>query len=138
MSSEGTTREIEARANDLYWNSDLGVNQIAEELDLSKGTLYGLIAPLPADAACPECGEAVVFANRTARDRAVVSCPVCEWEGRLEDARPLQAGAPGPGDEADSPVRLAWLDDSRARTLVGGAFLGAAAGLALVFWARRR
>ena len=31
----GADQETEGRANELYWTSDLSVNQIAEELDLS-------------------------------------------------------------------------------------------------------
>ncbi len=74
------------RANELYWSSDLSVNQIAEELDLSKGMLYGLIHPAPAGLACPECAEELVYANRTASDRALLACPRCGWEGDEDEA----------------------------------------------------
>ena len=73
--------QAEEKANELYWGSDMSVNQIAEELDLSKGTLYGMIRPRPAGLGCPACGEEVVFPNRTARDRSTVACEVCGWEG---------------------------------------------------------
>ena len=82
----GPERETELRANELYWSSDMSVNQIAEELDLSKGMLYGLIRPRPAGLACPECSEELVYPNRTAKERAMLACPRCAWEGDEEDA----------------------------------------------------
>src|SRR5690606_33629189 len=48
--------EADDRANELYWGSNRSVNQIAEDLDLSKGALYGMIRPLPAAMGCPACG----------------------------------------------------------------------------------
>lgn len=144
MSSTGVDRDTAAQANDLYWGSDRSVNQIADDLDLSKGVLYGVIRPRPAGLGCPECGEEVVWANRTAKDRGVVSCPTCGWEGDEMDAG--AAGGDGgvvlpyteAGDEDDVSVPPILLSPSRDRIVLGGALLGAAAGLALVLWARRR
>jgi predicted DNA-binding protein YlxM (UPF0122 family) len=56
MDASASSPAAEDRANELYWGSDRSVNQIADELDLSKGALYGMIRPLPAALACPECG----------------------------------------------------------------------------------
>jgi predicted RNA-binding Zn-ribbon protein involved in translation (DUF1610 family) len=82
-SMEPSARMLEAddRANELYWGSDRSVNQIAEELDLSKGALYGMIRPLAAAMGCPACGSEVVHPNRTAKERGVVDCPACGWDG---------------------------------------------------------
>ena len=129
----------EQRATELYWGSDSSVNQIAEELDLSKSALYGIIRPLPAEVECPVCRSEVVFANRTARQRGRVSCPQCTWEGSAdetvlfaEEDEDLE-----PFDYLELPPP-ASRDRELGRTVIGGALLGAAAGLALVFWARRR
>lgn len=141
MDGSTADREVEARANDLYWGSDLSVNQIAEDLDLSKGALYGMIRPLPTGLACPECGSEVVSPNRTARDREMVSCAECGWEGEEGDAHAL--GGEGAvvfqdhDEDVEEPEERAWRID-RTRTLWGGALLGAAAGLALVIWNKRR
>jgi predicted RNA-binding Zn-ribbon protein involved in translation (DUF1610 family) len=140
MTSAEADRRAEAKANELYWGSGMSVNQIAEELDLSKGTLYGLIQPRPTGLACPACDEELVYPNRTARDRAMVACTTCGWEGAEEDVDTSET--PGAvvrsdaeeAEAAPSALRL----DARGRTILGGALLGAAAGLALVLWARRR
>ncbi|HSM59146.1 MAG TPA: hypothetical protein VK849_00055 [Longimicrobiales bacterium] len=131
----------ERTANELYWGSDVSVNQIAEELDLSKGVLYGLIRPQPAGLSCPACGEEVVYPNRTAKERGMVSCPACGWEGEEDEA--ADVGGDGAvtlplGDDDVGPPPAARLGDPGRRMVLGGALLGAAAGLALVLWARRR
>jgi hypothetical protein len=147
--------EVEAeateRANELYWDSERSVNQIADDLGLSKGALYGMIRPLPVEGACPDCGADVVYANRTAKDRGRVDCLQCAWTGSESQTgsykKATGAGnARGSGtEEGAGPARTAGsrlltrvLERDRARTIAGGALLGAAVGLALVIWARRR
>lgn len=144
MAGTGADRNTELRANELYWSSEWSVNQIAEELELSKGVLYGLIRPRPAGLGCPDCGEEVVYPNRTAKERGSVACATCGWEGDELDA----GAAGGDGgvvlpfgdatDEDDVTVPAFRLSTSRDRTVLGGVLLGAAVGLALVVWARRR
>jgi hypothetical protein len=126
--------DVESRANELYWQSDESVNQIAEDLSLSKGTLYSIVQPLPAGLACPECGDELLYPNRTARARGMVGCPSCGFEGDEEESLDL------PGTGEGGSVLAAWdgMAPDRKRTMIGGALLGAAAGLALVFWTRRR
>lgn len=82
--SSPTPDEIVRRANDQYWNSDAGVNQLARDLDLSKGTLYEILAPLPAGIPCPHGDGELGFANRTARDRGFLSCAACGLEDEKE------------------------------------------------------
>ena len=142
METSARTLEADDRANELYWGSDRSVNQIAEELDLSKGALYGMIRPLPAAMGCPACGGEVVHPNRTAKERGSVDCPACGWEGTEDET-----------DPGFAPIAVAderSLERSRARAralspeevpsgaVIGGALLGAAVGLALLLWARRR
>ena len=122
-----------ARANALYWDSDTSVNDIADELDLSKGALYGMIRPRETGLACPECGGPLQYANRTARDKGMVSCPECgfEEEEELVEAVALEAGdqpAPAPPGSRGvvSPPSTVSL-----RTLVVSTLLGLAAGLAI-------
>ena len=132
--------EAAAAANELYWGSDRSVNQIAEQLDLSKGALYGLVRPLPAGLGCPLCGEEVVSANRTARQRGVLSCTDCGWDGGEDETVAFDGNVAETLPvyvQEDEVTVSALIDRGRARTLVGGALLGAAVGLALVMWARR-
>ena len=78
-SKKSDDQKLADQANELYWRSERSVNQIAEAMDLSKSGLYALISPLPAERACPECGEGLVFPNRTTKHKAVASCPECEY-----------------------------------------------------------
>jgi hypothetical protein len=134
------------RANELYWGSDASVNQIADELDLSKGALYNLVRPLPSGLPCPQCGAEMEYPNRTARQKGFITCPSCELEEEEEEVRlewreaARDAGgdalvvSPGAGNElSEPPYRTA-----ARRALWGTALLGAAAGVAVALWVRRR
>jgi hypothetical protein len=153
MHASDVTPEVVAKANELYWSSNRSVNQIADDLDLSKGALYGIIEPLRTGRGCPMCGDEVVVPNRTARERDLLDCPTCEWDGNRDEAIESDLGRTA---AADGSTDLSGVDvdergrdvpaappplplsSDRARTIAGGALLGAAAGLALVLWARRR
>jgi predicted RNA-binding Zn-ribbon protein involved in translation (DUF1610 family) len=143
MSGADADRHAEAKANEMYWGSDLSVNQIAEQLDLSKSTLYGMVHPRPTGLACPACLEELVYPNRTARDRALVACGVCGWEGEEAEAEAVAgeaaiAIAPTEALSDGSPDEAAAVPDGGSSTIVAGALLGAAAALALILWVRRR
>jgi hypothetical protein len=96
-SKKSDDQKLADHANELYWRSGQSVNQIAEEMDLSKSGLYALIRPLSAERACPECGEGLVFTNRTTEQKAIASCPGCEY---ADDA-------PGAGSQARPPKKKA-------------------------------
>ncbi len=96
--------EVVAKANELYWHSEESVNQLTRQLDLSKGTLYEILAPLPAGLPCPHRDGELSYPNRTARDRGFVSCATCGFEDEKDQVRALldlqedrqatEAGAP--------------------------------------------
>lgn len=148
MHASEVTPEIAGKANELYWGSDVSVNQIAEDLDLSKGALYATLVQLPSGNGCPLCGDEVGWPNRTARDRDQLSCPSCDWAGSADQTVACDTGEPV--REASASGRdLAAADDEvpvpppplitpRLSTVAGGALIGGAVGLALVLWARRR
>lgn len=118
------------RANTLYWDSDASVNDIADDLDLSKGSLYGMIEPRGTGLGCPECGTELEYPNRTARDKGYVTCPACGLEEEEEVIRGL----------AGEEIALVTTADGEAgtrRTLWATALLGAAAGILLARWLRR-
>jgi len=143
MHASDVTSEVVEHANELYWRSDRSVNRIAEELDLSKGALYGIIEGEPTGLGCPLCGEEVLYMNRTAKVRGQLDCPTCDWDGSVDETAGIDASSAG-SDDVESGVGLPVLTPPArimlpsARTIAGGALLGAAAGLALVLWARRR
>lgn len=96
-SKKSDDQKLADQANELYWRSAQSVNQIAEAMDLSKSGLYALIRPLPARRACPECGEGLVFSNRTTEQKAMASCLECEYVDE----------APGSGTEVRPAKRRA-------------------------------
>lgn len=120
-------------ANELYWQSDQSVNQIAEDLDLSKGTLYQAVQALESDVDCPRCWSGLVYPNRTAREKGFLTCPECGFEGHLEEVQEGSGSARGSAGAASSAA-----EEGRRQVVIGAALLGAAAGLALAIWMRRR
>lgn len=139
-------KALQERANELYWSSDESVNQIADELDLSKGALYGLVEPLPSGVPCPRCDAVMVYPNRTARSKGYLSCPACGLE---EDEEVVRSGMDDAGPDAGAVAGASGSDtgapggepagrDALNRMLLGSALLGAAAGVILTLWARRK
>lgn len=126
--------ELIEGANDLYWHSDASVNQIADELGLSKGSLYSIIAPLPSGVDCPRCEAEMVWSNRTARERGFVSCPDCGFE----EEEGLVGASPEAGAEPAAPGARGPRSCSMDRLLVGTALLGIAAGAFAVHLLRKR
>lgn len=152
MDTRSTTTDEDAlreRANELYWESDESVNQIAEDMELSKGRLYNLVEPLASGLPCPRCSEEMEYPNRTARDKGFLTCPGCDLEENADDvqsewkeaARQSDAGTvvvkPGDGPAARTPPRFRDHAGDR-RVVLGTAFLGAAAAVAVALWARRK
>lgn len=129
-------RDLEERANELYWSSEESVNQIADELELSKGALYGLIQPLPSGLPCPRCSATMEYPNRTARERGYLVCPQCDLEEDEEVIR-SQGAEEGAWDALATEGPPAP-EGTLLRMLAGAALLGAAAGVVVTLWARRR
>lgn len=124
------------KANRLYWETDRSVNQIAEEMNVSKGTLYDLVHPLPAGLPCPACGEEMAWQNRTAREGGTITCSACEMEEEEEVVR--ESWHEAAGEEGGVVVTpgsglLDTLPEEgySLRVVLGGALLGLAAGLTI-------
>jgi len=122
MTPSDSMTDSAKHANELYWGSERSVNELADDLDLSKGALYGMIEPLGAGLDCPDCGSELQYANRTAREKGFVSCSDCGFEEEEVLVR-VEVGEDSllPGPAAEYP----------GRTLVATALLGAAAGFLL-------
>lgn len=163
-SNETEDQKLSAQANELYWQSGRSVNQIAEDMDLSKSRLYGLVKPLPEGSPCPECRSDLVFPNRTAMEKGFVSCSSCSYEGTAVDvpaetktgnrpkrgskrgskretkraaksAAPAAAGNQAPDSQTRRAAARAALGSKRV--LYGSALLGLAAGLYVAIRHRR-
>ena len=126
--------ELAKVVNRMYWDSDESVNRIAERLDLSKGALYGMIAPAPAEGTCPDCGASLSFGNRTARERGIAECVACALVGEPTDRVPSAARAPHIPEPAPLREPRVW----SGRALAGSLVLGVVAGVLISRLLRRR
>ena len=97
---------VVARANELYWSSEVSVNRLVSELGLSKGTLYDVVRPLSAGLSCPRDAADLAYPNRTARDRGFVSCPSCGFEDEEENVRARKEQGPKTGGPASPAERV--------------------------------
>jgi hypothetical protein len=124
---------LAARASTLYWESDQSVNGIAAEMGISKGRLYELLRPLPAEGACPSCGGGpAVFQHRTARERGQVECLHCDWEGSVEELAEAPPREDRQGRGAGPVLHTGALREAPPLSgVVGGILVGLAAGLVL-------
>lgn len=84
------SESLAERANELYWSASMTVDDIVEELGISRSALYSSIEPLPPGIVCVDCDERMVFSNRTMRDRGVAVCPDC---GRMSSAEEPESDA---------------------------------------------
>jgi hypothetical protein len=113
MTTAESTDAVHERANELYWNSSDTVDQVAEQIGVSRNALYGVVRPLPAGATCPDCGEGLVFPNRSTRASGRAMCLTCDHTVSLDDlSPPTGIGAPTriPGEEENG-----FLSGSRER-----------------------
>jgi hypothetical protein len=125
------------RANELYWSSDRTVDEITRELEMGRSTLYGAVRPIDAGVACAECGEPMVFTNRSNREAGTATCPACTAEAQVtrDAAGDGESRSPEPLGEPASPWsrwrgELAAISPQRAAMVGGAAALGAMVGAA--------
>jgi hypothetical protein len=79
------------------------------------------------------------YPNRTARDKGYLTCPACDLEEDEEVVREAwDGGAAGGAAENGTGAARRLASGNSGRILAGTALLGAAAGLAVALWARRR
>ena len=91
-------------ANELYWESETSVNQIADRLGLSKGGLYAAIEPLSSDSFCPLCTARLVYLNRTALEKGHLQCSKCETEFSEKSRSATPTRRSGPSTKEGTPV----------------------------------
>lgn len=124
------------RANRLYWGSQESVNRIADELGLSKGSLYEIVQPLPSELPCPRCGTEMAYPNRTAREKGFLTCAACEYEEEEDAVRDalVRGDVARPPHARPGGRTFPVPDQGRGgdrRLLAGAALLGVAVGIAI-------
>lgn len=126
----------ETELNRLYWETDASVSAIADQLDLSRRTLYEGIDPRPAGRHCPECGAPLGYRNRTALENGEAECPACDYETEL-DAAATEAAAQGQttaGGPTQPKTRPRALPPAGSGPALGTAFVAGLLAGALVTW----
>lgn len=135
------SQSLSERVNELYWSGSTTVEEIIDDLGISRSSLYASIEPLPAGLVCADCHERMVYNHRTMRDRGVAVCPECGREsepGAAESSgdreRPT-AGQSSSEREVGLELGLAGIRDTlravppqRVALVGGGAALGVMAG----------
>lgn len=125
--------------NQLYWETDRSVSDIADQLEISRRALYDGIEPRPAGVACAECGAPLGYRNRTALENREAECAECGLTLELEEDEAYAAEPEVEQFRAASelsPVRR--VPASGDGPVLGLLLLaGLAAGAFTVFWVRR-
>jgi hypothetical protein len=128
-------------ADQLYWQTDRSVADIAETLGVSRRALYELITPESSGIKCRKCQGDVVFSNRSAKISRIGRCTTCGDEQNAaadeieeeETLTPYAAGWPRVVQRSfDEEV------SGRAFRLGGVAIVGAALGAIAAFMIVRR
>ena len=155
--------ELGSEVNRLYWETDVPVTRLAEQLDVSRGTFYNHLRPLRAAGKCPSCKGSLEFRKRSDRENGIAHCSSC---GREQPATAAAAGRTGTASAASGQrtargqartatgahareasllaARSAFLagsdsDDDRLRTQLVIVAVGAAIlGLGILYISRRR
>jgi hypothetical protein len=96
--------ELVAEVNRLYWETDIPVTRMAEELGISRRTIYDMLIPSPAGENCPECGGDLVYPNRSARLSGEATCERC---GRTQDVTLLHEISAARGTAREEAVPAA-------------------------------
>lgn len=129
-------------ANQLYWETDASVAEIADQLTISRRALYDAIEPRPAGVTCTQCEAGLVFRNRTAAERRRAECLECEIEVALETVVG-GAAATGQAESArrpprPTPVRVPESASGHGAAVGGALLVGIALGAAAGYLLRQR
>lgn len=133
------TQPDAAEANRLYWETELSVADIAQQLDISRRTLYRLVEPVAVAGECIVCAQALVFENRSARTAAVATCTACGAEAPQQDVAADETGEDDDlADIAQNAAEPVVADPDAAMRVGGAALAGAAVGALVTLLLVRR
>ena len=121
-----------AEANRMYWEGNLSVAAIAEELEISRRALYDAVIPTDAGAECPQCGGPLQYVNRSSRAALAATCAQCGAEADLGSERSVEAPPPASAGAQASERELRERSIALGGAALAGALLGALATFAAV------
>jgi hypothetical protein len=120
------TDTIAAEANRLYWETETSVADIAQQLELSRRSLYDSVDPLPSGATCEACGSPLVYENRSGRNAGEEMCPHCDLDEEIDEKEEVPEAGIGFGGLSDDEL-------DRVVKVGGAALAGAAIGAIATF-----
>lgn len=92
-------------ANHLYWHSDRTVDEIVTDLGIPRSTLYTEIHAISAGTSCPQCGNRMLFTNRSNRSANRAVCGVCGTQALKPASTELEVPIEEAPDVWQSPER---------------------------------
>ncbi|UCF18346.1 MAG: hypothetical protein JSU87_10340 [Gemmatimonadota bacterium] len=135
--SEDNSSRLAANANQLYWHTTRPAGRLADELGISRSKFYALIEPLRLQIECATCGTPLAFNSRSDREAGRGQCPSCGAVAHVPEA-PETVFAPTAYHPPPPAGVRQWLVLPGTRELWVSAIAGAAAGLLISGWWRRR
>jgi hypothetical protein len=135
--TDSTPDSTQERVNELYWNSTRSVDEIVKELKISRSSLYAAVRPQDAGTSCPECGDAMVFTNRSNREAHAGTCTGCATEAPVSETSTADEPTPRPlSDHSSEPAPSRrwsrWRGDLAAVPRERVAMVGGAAVLGIM------
>ena len=129
--------------NELYWSGDRTIEEIVRDLNVSRDEISSAVRPMDAATVCVECGDAMVYTNRSSRDSHVATCSGCGTEantllgaGAFTDGMPLEpVNGTGWRPEGHTPAWNRWREDLASVTPQRAAMVGGAAALGVMLGA---
>lgn len=107
--------EMDREVNRLYWKTTEPVTRLAAQLEVSRGTFYNHLRPLPADATCSACGGALLFRTRSSRDSSDAHCGKCGADEHLAGGSAPAGARSGASTRAAAGKRAAAGNRSAAK-----------------------
>jgi hypothetical protein len=140
--TDSTSTTAPEHASEMYWTSDRTVEEIVKELNISRSALYSAVRPIPADMSCPQCGDAMVFTNRSNRESHLATCRSCATQASTVGAPPREEPRAahlhpeeGKGSRRGSGSWAQWRGQLAAVSPQRVAMVGSAAALGVVLGA---
>jgi ribosomal protein S27AE len=115
--TKSTENRGQADANRLYWHSESTVDEIVNDLGIGRSALYAAVHPISAGSTCPNCGNRMVFTNRSNRSAGRAVCGACGTQALSSDRESNERREAGTSRETPlDGVSDGWRPDAEERS----------------------